>query len=212
MNARKRSVIHRNIVIEKLYVAYDIASALRYLHSKRIIYRDLKPENIGFDCRGDVKLFDLGLSRELPAPEHECSEGLYLMTSPTGTLRYMAPEVMLGIRYSLSADVYSFGILLWELLTSQRPFVHMTIEYHRLYVVHKEKRPILNHDTTYGWPEPIISLVESCWQANATTRPSFDSIAKMLQEETIGLDENVINELSRSVVMMNRSADSVTGL
>lgn len=55
-----------------------------------IIYRDLKPDNIGFDVRGDVKLFDFGLSRELP--ERKLDDGTYHMTGDTGSPRYMAPE------------------------------------------------------------------------------------------------------------------------
>lgn len=56
-----------------------------------IIYRDLKPDNIGFDVRGDVKIFDFGLAKELPTSE-KLADGTYNLTADTGSMRYMAPE------------------------------------------------------------------------------------------------------------------------
>ena len=80
--------------IERLLVAYDLAAALRYLHGLSIVYRDLKPDNIGFDVRGDVKIFDFGLAKEITQAE-KVDDDLYKMSGNTGSLRYMAPEVAL---------------------------------------------------------------------------------------------------------------------
>jgi serine/threonine protein kinase len=55
-----------------------------------VVYRDLKPDNVGFDVRGDVKIFDFGLSRQLPS--EKLKDGTYNMTGDTGSPRYMAPE------------------------------------------------------------------------------------------------------------------------
>jgi len=125
---------------ERLRTALHIASAIMYMHSKRLIHRDLKTSNIGMDARNEVKLFDLGLSRLLPVGKDEISIGGissiggtsrdfsppgslhdgYVM-SRVGTKFYMAPEVRRKNPYSLSADVYSFGIVLWELLSLSTP-------------------------------------------------------------------------------------------
>ena len=59
-----------------------------------VIYRDLKPDNVGFDVRGDVKIFDLGLAKEID-PQHKLADGTYKLTGDTGSLRYMAPEGVL---------------------------------------------------------------------------------------------------------------------
>eukprot|EP00957_Ditylum_brightwellii_P181758 13846401-Ditylum_brightwellii.AAC.1 len=78
---------------DRLKVAYDITGAMKYLHKQNIIYRDLKPDNLGFDVRGDIKLFDFGLAREVPS-EMDMNENVNEM-SGAGSLRYMAPEVVM---------------------------------------------------------------------------------------------------------------------
>ena len=80
--------------LKKMTCAYDLASAMGYLHNRRIIYRDLKPENIGFDIRDDIKLFDFGLATEmkesrLADPSDEYCD-VYKLTGMTGSPRYMS--------------------------------------------------------------------------------------------------------------------------
>ena len=82
----------------------DVARALRYLHDNDIIYRDLKPDNVGFDIRGDVKLFDFGLTKEL-RPRDRIRTDEYRASGQTGSRRYMAPEVVLCKNYGLKADI-----------------------------------------------------------------------------------------------------------
>eukprot|EP00586_Coscinodiscus_wailesii_P004310 CAMPEP_0172482872 /NCGR_PEP_ID=MMETSP1066-20121228/9534_1 /TAXON_ID=671091 /ORGANISM="Coscinodiscus wailesii, Strain CCMP2513" /LENGTH=333 /DNA_ID=CAMNT_0013246351 /DNA_START=135 /DNA_END=1133 /DNA_ORIENTATION=- len=130
----------QNLKKEQLIAALDIARALRYLHRNNIIYRDLKPANIGFDIRGDCKLFDFGLAKEL-CPDHKTSNDIYQISGLTGTRRYMAPEVCLCEPYNLTADVYSFAILFWEIWTLKKPFQKLDYEGHTKKVVIKGVRP-----------------------------------------------------------------------
>ncbi|KAL7536053.1 hypothetical protein ACHAXR_006886, partial [Thalassiosira sp. AJA248-18] len=120
--------------LSQLKSAHSIADALSYLHKKKIAYLDLKPSNIGFDSRGVVKLFDFGFAVDTTAAGSKVSkeeEGrshceTNLLHGMCGTLRYMAPEVGLGLGYGLPADVHSFGILLWEICSLKIPFERIT--------------------------------------------------------------------------------------
>jgi serine/threonine protein kinase len=75
-------------LLTRLVVAFDICNAMLHFHRNNIIYRDLKPENIGFDVRDDVKVFDLGLAKEL-LDEDMLADGTWNLTGMTGSLRYM---------------------------------------------------------------------------------------------------------------------------
>ncbi len=101
--------------------ALQIAAGLKYLHSHNIIFRDLKPANIGFDVRGDVKIFDFGLARIMP--DDGCPYTDRFLMSGAGSPRYMSPECLtLGESYNMKADIYSFAIILWEMLSASRPY------------------------------------------------------------------------------------------
>ncbi len=73
--------------IDRLVAAYDLSSAVAYLHKNRVIHRDLKPANIGFDIRGDIKIFDFGLAKILPRSGADANE-CFAFTAMCGTMRY----------------------------------------------------------------------------------------------------------------------------
>eukprot|EP00549_Striatella_unipunctata_P025834 CAMPEP_0118702252 /NCGR_PEP_ID=MMETSP0800-20121206/17778_1 /TAXON_ID=210618 ORGANISM="Striatella unipunctata, Strain CCMP2910" /NCGR_SAMPLE_ID=MMETSP0800 /ASSEMBLY_ACC=CAM_ASM_000638 /LENGTH=307 /DNA_ID=CAMNT_0006603413 /DNA_START=110 /DNA_END=1030 /DNA_ORIENTATION=+ len=170
---------------KRISVAYEISSALAYLHSKGIIFRDLKPENVGFDAHGVVKIFDFGLAKELD-PKERVNREDYAMTAGTGSLRYMAPEVALSKPYGLSADVYSFSILLWEMCSLEVPYATMNVEDHREFAMIRDVRPSL----PTSWACSLRTFIKRMWSRDSTGRPSMRIVMKSLKKEIAILSED----------------------
>ncbi|GAM20944.1 hypothetical protein SAMD00019534_041190 [Acytostelium subglobosum LB1] len=147
-------------------MAAEAAQALEFIHSKSLIHRDVKSANFLVKDDFSVKLIDFGTSKMMQNQ---------LNMTVIGTPIYMAEEVIRGEKYQQSADVYSFGIVLWELFTREKPFDGMH-EFERVTYVLKGGRPAIP-DTV----PPIISeLIQRCWHANPTMRPNFKSVLKTL--------------------------------
>ncbi len=116
----KRRLIKRGITLDEIKsVMTPLADALTYAHEKGVLHRDIKPSNILIDERGLPYISDFGLARILQAGDSTISHDMML-----GTPFYISPEQARGERdLSPATDVYSFGIILYELLTGQTPFV-----------------------------------------------------------------------------------------
>mmetsp|Transcript_2112 Transcript_2112/g.3096 ORF Transcript_2112/g.3096 Transcript_2112/m.3096 type:complete len:156 (-) Transcript_2112:109-576(-) len=116
---------------------------------------------------GVLKLFDFGFAVGLPEKDEENPAGF--LFDRCGTPRYMAPEVGLSLGYDLKADVYSFGVLLWEVCALTKPFASITSsgEFERD-VFMGGKRPVIAN----RWPTAMKELIRSCWSASPNKRPT----------------------------------------
>jgi serine/threonine-protein kinase len=100
-------------------IVQDVLAALGHAHEQRIIHRDIKPENILLDDSGRVKLTDFGIAKML---DSEVDNGTQLSGGSIGTPRYMSPEQVRGGALDERSDLFSVGVLLYELLTGKPPF------------------------------------------------------------------------------------------
>ncbi|XP_042388161.1 serine/threonine-protein kinase STY46-like isoform X1 [Zingiber officinale] len=152
-----------------LRVAIDVSKGMNYLHQNNIIHRDLKAANLLMDENEIVKVADFGVARV------KAESGV--MTAETGTYRWMAPEVIEHKPYDHKADVFSFGIVLWELLTAKLPYEYLTPLQAAVGVVQKGLRPTIPKD---AHPK-LAELLEKCWKQNPIDRPDFSEILEMLE-------------------------------
>ncbi|KAG0557285.1 hypothetical protein KC19_11G116800 [Ceratodon purpureus] len=159
--------------------ALDIARGMAYLHGgpNVVIHRDLKPRNLIIDENNELKVGDFGLSTLIKVTNlHD----VYKLTGETGSYRYMAPEVFLRENYNTKVDVFSFGMILYEMFEGEKPFDGEDA-YEAAYCVAREnRRPVFGSKTYY--PDGMKELITKCWSEFAVKRPSFDAIIPKIEE------------------------------
>ncbi|KAI4350242.1 hypothetical protein L6164_004715 [Bauhinia variegata] len=153
-----------------LKVAIDVSKGMNYMHQNNIIHRDLKAANLLMDENCIVKVADFGVARV------KAQSGV--MTAETGTYRWMAPEVIEHKPYDHKADVFSFGVVLWELLTGKLPYEYLTPLQAAIGVVQQGLRPTIPKATH----PKFVALLERCWQQDPTLRPDFSEIIEILKQ------------------------------
>jgi serine/threonine protein kinase/HEAT repeat protein len=129
----KRTINGRPLVAPALLsIALQVADAVSRAHDRGIIHRDIKPQNIMITPRGQAKVLDFGLGKNLEETTSHASSELTVLGSPFGTPAYMSPEQARGERTDRRGDVFSFGIVLYEMAAGRTPFLgknHVEIYY-----------------------------------------------------------------------------------
>lgn len=155
---------------EALKVALGVARALLHAHHRGVMHRDIKPSNVLVTSSGDAKLADWGLATTFPGGD---------MSPRTGTIEFMAPEIYLGKPYGPKADVFSFGIFLYALVTGFK------YPYENLYLspaqaaeaaALKQLRPSIPK----GVEDELSAIMNACWEENPEKRPDMQYIATVL--------------------------------
>lgn len=163
-------------------------------------------DNTGFDVRGDIKIFDFGLATEL-YPHLEVGNELYLLTGCTGSLRYMAPEVRWCLPYNCRADVYSFGIVFWQICSTLLPFSSFNREQFDQRVLRDGLRPKMQS----WWPNSseLYSKMQSCWEVESSKRVDLSNICNWLSHE-LSLIRGEDVDSTRKVLELRRSSMSTS--
>ncbi|GFS32624.1 protein kinase superfamily protein [Actinidia rufa] len=151
-------------------MALDLARGLSYLHSQKIVHRDVKTENMLLDKTRTVKIADFGVARVEASNPND-------MTGETGTLGYMAPEVLNGNPYNRKCDVYSYGICLWEIYCCDMPYPDLSFSEVTSAVVRQNLRP----EIPRCCPNSLANVMKRCWDANPDKRPEMDEVVSMLE-------------------------------
>jgi len=151
----------------KIKMAIDVAQGMNYLHTynPKIIHRDLKTLNLLVDTSFNVKVSDFGLSRFVSSSNE-------IAKTFCGTLPWIAPEVFAGNGYSTQADVFSYGIVLWEILTHKQPQGNTATT-------------ALGHpEIPVTCPLPFAELIRECCSKRPEHRPTFQQIIQKLKSMT----------------------------
>lgn len=164
---------------DKFRIAYQLAAVLLYLHKRGILHRDVKLENILLDENNNVKLADFGLTMYAPGVVYDGSD-------PPGSPLYMAPEVLTKMSFDAKCEVYTFGLMLYEIFTGRRAFEDVA-DRETLAMRQKQKDPLPltedDYSRIHGDMLPPLALWEfakQCWSYYPDDRPTMEEVVKQI--------------------------------
>ncbi|KAJ3427221.1 ankyrin repeat and protein kinase domain-containing protein [Anaeramoeba flamelloides] len=155
---------------KKISLALEIAIGVQYLHSNNLVHRDLKSPNILLDQNFNPKITDFGLTKTMDF--HNSVD----FNTVAGTMAWMAPELLRSeLDYNYKVDIYSFGIILWEISTRLVPLQELNFLTIPVKVGYEKYRPEIDENDLF------YSLIIQCWHQNPNERPDISSVIKQLQ-------------------------------
>ena len=156
----------------------DIANGMMVAHQAGIVHRDLKPANILINNEGLLKIVDFGVAAAQKEGDTQLTKTGYVIGSP----KYMAPEQILGKKVDERADVYSLGVIMYEMVTGMPPYSrgdHMSVMYQ--HVQGKAKSPI---EVNPQLPKPLADLVTKAMSVDKMKRfQNMDELRGVLEKE-----------------------------
>jgi serine/threonine protein kinase/tetratricopeptide (TPR) repeat protein len=189
---------------ELIEIAIQVAGGLRSAHARQIIHCDIKPENIMINDSGQVKVLDFGLARQLRDSGPHASSLLTGSGAVSGTPGYMAPEVMVDEAPDPRSDIFALGVVLYEALSGQHPFLKRTVFETADSVLHAQPAPL----ESVGVPVHLSQIVARMMEKEPARR--YQNIDELLGQlyafgETVGSQINLPRSESRSSRSVARS-------
>lgn len=164
----------------RLRIMEDVAKGLMYLHHRSpniIMHRDLKPENILIGVNGIAKIADFGISKLVR--QRDDDENFQGHTGETGTYTWMSPEILKHKNYNYKSDIYSFGLLMYYIWTSCRPFSQYNMS--TIQLMYAKFNDKLSLEPFKIENDRLFELVNKCTQTDPVYRPDMTEVITILQ-------------------------------
>ncbi|CAI2182976.1 12857_t:CDS:2, partial [Funneliformis geosporum] len=180
----------------RIEIIFHIINALYRIHQENAIHRDLHSGNVLYSPRTfNWYISDLGFCGPVDKP----------LNSIYGNLPYIAPEVIVNKEYTYASDIYSIGILMWEISSGQPPYINYEHDYYLVLRIISGMRPKF----VPGTPEEYKTLMQLCLDADQSKRPDISSVSKQIKEMLLQFkDGRQINNSSNNTHLQTNFADS----
>ena len=168
------------------------AEGLKYLRDNNVLHRDIKSHNLLITADDDLKICDFDISKELTSTKTTNNPD-------TGTVKWMAPEIFKDSQVSPKADIFAFGIVLWELETCEEPYKGNTTHQVMWKVGSEDVRPEIPETC----PLAMKSLIQKCWHTDRYQRPDIENVIGYLKALPSLETNQALGELTRIIIILN---------